>query len=212
MHFCGTLDRDEMAALYRSASVVINPSRVDNMPNSVLEAMASGVPVVSTNVGGVPFILREDVTGLLVPRADPEAMAAAVLRVLGDPGSRRAGLPRPPSPMCSNTRGRGAGTLDGGLCRGAWRRKQGRLVGIHRLRHPGASRHASSPCRFPAAGASQGPFDSGRSPSARGIAMVACRANRRRAIRTPRRIAASRARIVPTTANSSGASGSMPAP
>ena len=47
--------------------------------------MASGVPVVSTNVGGVPFILRDDVTGLMVPAGNPQAMAAAVLRVLGDP-------------------------------------------------------------------------------------------------------------------------------
>ena len=83
--FCGTRDRDEMAALYRSASVVLNPSQVDNMPNSVLEAMASGVPVVSTDVGGVPFILRDGVTGFLVPARDPQAMANAALRVLGDP-------------------------------------------------------------------------------------------------------------------------------
>jgi len=83
--FCGTRDRDEMAGLYRSATVVLNPSRVDNMPNSVLEAMASGVPVVSTNVGGVPFILRADVTGLMVPADDPQAMADAVLRLLANP-------------------------------------------------------------------------------------------------------------------------------
>ncbi len=83
--FCGTRNRDEMAALYRSATVLLNPSQVDNMPNSVLEAMASGVPVVSTNVGGLPFILRDDVTGLMVPASDPQAMANAVLRVVGDP-------------------------------------------------------------------------------------------------------------------------------
>jgi glycosyltransferase involved in cell wall biosynthesis len=82
--FCGRLDRDEMAALNRSASVVLNPSRVDNMPNSVLEAMASGAPVVSTNVGGVPFILRHDVCGILVPPGDQMAMAAAALRLLRD--------------------------------------------------------------------------------------------------------------------------------
>ncbi len=87
--FCGRLDRDQMAVLYRSASVVMNPSRVDNMPNSVLEAMASGVPVVSTNVGGVPFIVRDGVTGLLVPAGDHAAMAAAVLRVLHDPQCAR---------------------------------------------------------------------------------------------------------------------------
>jgi len=83
--FCGSLDRDQIAELYRSASLVINPSRVDNMPNSVLEAMASGVPVVSTNVGGVPWILRHDVNGLLVASGDHAAMAAAAARVLGDP-------------------------------------------------------------------------------------------------------------------------------
>jgi phenylacetate-CoA ligase len=85
VQFCGTRNRDEMATLYRSADAVINPSQVDNMPNSVLEAMASGVPVVSTNVGGVPFILRDDVTGLMVPADNAQAMATAVLRLLGNP-------------------------------------------------------------------------------------------------------------------------------
>lgn len=84
VHFCGRMDRDEMAALYRSAAIVLNPSRVDNMPNSVLEAMASGVPVVSTRVGGVPFILRDGETGLMVPAGDAQAMASAVLRILTD--------------------------------------------------------------------------------------------------------------------------------
>jgi glycosyltransferase involved in cell wall biosynthesis len=87
--FCGRLDRDRMAQLYRTASVVINPSRVDNMPNSVLEAMASGAPVVSTNVGGVPFIARDGVSALLVPAGDHSAMATAVLRLLADPACAR---------------------------------------------------------------------------------------------------------------------------
>lgn len=82
--FTGRLDRDQMAALYRDADLTINPSRVDNMPNSVLEALASGVPVVSTNVGGVPFIVEDEVTALLVPADDPQAMADAVLRILND--------------------------------------------------------------------------------------------------------------------------------
>lgn len=82
--FCGALDREQMAALYRKATVVLNPSRVDNMPNSVLEAMASGVPVVSTNVGGVPFVLRDGVTGMLVAPGDPVAMAKAIERLLTD--------------------------------------------------------------------------------------------------------------------------------
>jgi glycosyltransferase involved in cell wall biosynthesis len=84
VEFCGRLDRDQMAALYRSATVAINPSRVDNMPNSVLEAMASGIPVVSTNAGGVPFVLHDGTTGLLVGIGDHVALAHAVLRIVGD--------------------------------------------------------------------------------------------------------------------------------
>lgn len=83
--FCGRLDRDAMAELYRSASVVLNPSRVDNMPNSVLEAMASGAPVVTTNVGGIPYIVRDGVTALLVAAGDHVGMAAASQRILSDP-------------------------------------------------------------------------------------------------------------------------------
>jgi glycosyltransferase involved in cell wall biosynthesis len=80
--FCGQLDRDAMAALLRSAAVSLNPSRVDNMPNSVLEAQASGVPVVSTAVGGVPWLVRDGQTALLVPPDDPPAMAVALVRLL----------------------------------------------------------------------------------------------------------------------------------
>jgi len=82
--FVGRLERDAVAALYREADVALNPSTVDNMPNSVLEALASGVPVVSTDVGGVPHIVRDGASALLVPPRDPQAMAAAVLRLLDD--------------------------------------------------------------------------------------------------------------------------------
>ena len=82
--FAGTLDREEIADLYRTGHVAINPSRVDNMPNSILEALASGVPVVSTRVGGVPHMVQDGVTALLVPPGQPEAMAEAVMRVLND--------------------------------------------------------------------------------------------------------------------------------
>ena len=85
VRFTGTLDRAGMAALYASADVCINPSLTDNSPNSVLEAMAAGVPVVSTNVGGVPYIVQDGHNGLLVPPADPQALAAALTRLLQDP-------------------------------------------------------------------------------------------------------------------------------
>ena len=82
VHFSGRLDRDAMAEAYRDADIVINPSLVDNMPNSILEAMASGIPVVSTNVGGVPFIVQDQATALLVPPGSPDAMASAILRLI----------------------------------------------------------------------------------------------------------------------------------
>ena len=82
--FAGRLDRDAMANAYRVADIAINPSLVDNMPNSVLEAMASGIPVVSTNVGGVPFIVKDEQTALLVPPKSPDAMAQAILRLMND--------------------------------------------------------------------------------------------------------------------------------
>ena len=85
VHFAGRLERDAMAALYREADLVLNASLADNMPNSVLEALACGVPVVSTDVGGVPYLLQHERTALLVSPADAQAMAAAALRVLEAP-------------------------------------------------------------------------------------------------------------------------------
>ena len=85
VHFAGGLPREAMAALFREADLSLNPSRADNMPNSVLESMASGVPVVSTAVGGVPFIVEHGRTGLLVPVGDAVAMADAALSLLQEP-------------------------------------------------------------------------------------------------------------------------------
>ena len=85
VRFTGRVDNDRMAELYRDADVLLNTSRVDNMPNSLLEAMASGVPIVSSEVGGIPYLIQSGDTGLLVPPCDPEAAADAVLRVLSDP-------------------------------------------------------------------------------------------------------------------------------
>lgn len=94
--FTGRVDNAGMAALYRQADMMLNPSLVDNMPNSVLEALASGVPVVSTDVGGVPYLVQDGHTALLVPPQAPQAMAAAMLRLLDEPALaaalREAGL------------------------------------------------------------------------------------------------------------------------
>jgi glycosyltransferase involved in cell wall biosynthesis len=88
--FTGRLDRDGIAELFSDADVSINPSLADNMPVSVLEAMAAGVAVVSTQVGGVPYIAEHGRNALLVPPADPVAMAGAVHRLLAEPALREA--------------------------------------------------------------------------------------------------------------------------
>jgi glycosyltransferase involved in cell wall biosynthesis len=84
VRFVGRLSRDEIAALNRDSDVVLNPSLVDNMPNSILEALASGTPVVTTDVGGIRHLVAHERTALLVPPGDPAAMAAAILRLIGD--------------------------------------------------------------------------------------------------------------------------------
>jgi len=89
VHFTGRVENEYMPALYRSADVMINPSLADNMPISVLEALASGVPIVSTNVGGVPFLVEDGCTALLIPPGDPQAMAQALIQVLTMPDLAR---------------------------------------------------------------------------------------------------------------------------
>lgn len=66
------------------------PSRGDNLPLAVMEAMAAGLPVVATRVGGVPELVAEEETGLLVEPNDPAALAAAVGDLARDPARRRA--------------------------------------------------------------------------------------------------------------------------
>ncbi|MBI1398198.1 MAG: glycosyltransferase [Betaproteobacteria bacterium] len=82
--FTGRLDRSAIAELLAGTDVVLNPSRIDNAPVSIIEALASGVPVVSTNVGGIPFLVEDGRTALLVPPGEPEAMARAALAILQD--------------------------------------------------------------------------------------------------------------------------------
>lgn len=84
--FVGRIENSEMPALYRTVSIALNPSLADNMPISILEALASGVPVVSTDVGGVPFLVEDEKTALLVSPGDYAAMAEACLRLLAERG------------------------------------------------------------------------------------------------------------------------------
>jgi glycosyltransferase involved in cell wall biosynthesis len=89
VHFLGRLDRAEIVELYHGANAMLNPTRVDNMPNSVLEALACGLPVISTNVGGVPYIVKDGQTALLVNPDNEQEMAQAILKLCDDAALRR---------------------------------------------------------------------------------------------------------------------------
>lgn len=85
VRFPGFLGAEEKAREFADHDIYLNTNRVDNMPVSVLEAGAFGLPVVATAVGGIPDLLTDGETGLLVPDGDVPAMADAVRRLLDDP-------------------------------------------------------------------------------------------------------------------------------
>lgn len=82
-------ERHDVQELLAGASVFVLSSRSEGFPISVLEAMAAGLPVIASDVGGVAEQVEHDVTGLLVPRGDADALAAALQRLIDDPELRR---------------------------------------------------------------------------------------------------------------------------
>jgi glycosyltransferase involved in cell wall biosynthesis len=85
VHFVGRVEPEDVPALYDNADIFVNSSVVDNQPVSILEAFASGLPVVSTGTGDIPSMVRAGEIGLLVPPDGPEEMAGAVAALLDDP-------------------------------------------------------------------------------------------------------------------------------
>ena len=82
--------RPDLERIYADLDVAALTSANEGSPVSLIEAMAAGKAVVATRVGGVPDLVEDGVSGVLVPPADPRALACAMERLLGDPERRRA--------------------------------------------------------------------------------------------------------------------------
>jgi glycosyltransferase involved in cell wall biosynthesis len=126
--FTGRMPAGEIWRAYADADIYVQTPNIDNKPLSVLEAYASGLPVVSTDAGGVPAILTHGAHGLLTPPDDHRAVAAAIFRLLEEPGLSLR--------LTEAARERCAACTWGNV-RGAW------LAAYHRaLRAPAGAQHA----------------------------------------------------------------------
>ena len=99
VHFAGFLNGNDLSTLYHQAHVFLHPSRMtsdqnqEGVPNSMLEAMATGLPVVATKHGGIPEAVRDEVSGILTPERDREGLHEALLRITASENAwRQMGL------------------------------------------------------------------------------------------------------------------------
>jgi glycosyltransferase involved in cell wall biosynthesis len=83
--FTGKLPKEEWISLSEKYTVFINTTNFDNMPVSVIEAMALGLPVVSTNVGGMPFLMENNKEGILVEKGNIADFVSAIKEVVNHP-------------------------------------------------------------------------------------------------------------------------------
>jgi glycosyltransferase involved in cell wall biosynthesis len=88
VQFLGVRPHEELVAWYQRAAIFVAPSLWDNSPNTIYEAMACGTPVVASRVGGIPELVDDGETGLLVPPADERALADALSALLDEPARR----------------------------------------------------------------------------------------------------------------------------
>ncbi|PLX34511.1 MAG: colanic acid biosynthesis glycosyltransferase WcaL [Hyphomicrobiales bacterium] len=90
VNFAGFVSYDEVGALFQRADLMVMPCVIapsgdrDGIPTVIMEALMHRLPVISTDVSGIPELIEHEVTGLLVPEKDPEALAAAIKRLAGD--------------------------------------------------------------------------------------------------------------------------------
>ena len=82
-------ERQDIAEIMRTLDIFVLPSQAEGISNTILEAMASGLPVIATDVGGNPELVEQNETGLLVPAESPEAMASALYMLIKDKEKRQ---------------------------------------------------------------------------------------------------------------------------
>lgn len=87
--FYGQVQHACIQNIYNKYDILVNASKIDNLPGSILEAFACGLPVISTRAGGIPYMVDDGVTGFLVDIEDYQKMAAKVLHVIENPGDGR---------------------------------------------------------------------------------------------------------------------------
>ena len=78
-------DADKLLEIYKASDIFVLPSLWDTSPIAIIEAMCVGLPIVATNVGGIPEWVEDGVNGILVPPKDPKALANAILSLIKDP-------------------------------------------------------------------------------------------------------------------------------
>jgi len=119
--FTGRIPFDHMPGVYDAHDIYLTATDIDNMPSSITECFAAGLPVVTTKAGGLPYIVKHEETGLMVERDDHEALAANAIRLLEDQ-EFAATIARRAREECA---------------RYAWPQIKGQWLGVYRaLAHP----------------------------------------------------------------------------
>lgn len=89
VEFLGALTHEQLAGVYDRSDIMVNASRADNFPGAIVEAFLCGLPVVTSDAGGIPLLVVDDVSGILVKPDDHKAMAEAVIALVEQPERAR---------------------------------------------------------------------------------------------------------------------------